>query len=60
MVLNGERPPKPATAEVLGLTPAVWELTKRCWRKKAAERPDASEVLVHLKGMSLPVCLEIS
>lgn len=49
---KGERPPKPASAEVLGLTPAIWELTTRCWLKKAAKRPDADEVLAHLEGMS--------
>lgn len=58
MVSKGERPLKPVSAEVLGLTPAVWELTKRCWLKKAVKRPDTSEVLAHLEGMSLPTYFE--
>lgn len=49
-VLGGERPPRPASAEVLGMTPAVWALTERCWRKNAARRPDTSEILAHLEA----------
>lgn len=56
MVLRGERPPKPASAEGLGLTPAVWELTIKCWHRKAAKRPSASEVLARLEGALLPTC----
>ena len=56
MVSRGERPPKPASAEVLGLTPAVWKLTKECWHKKAAKRPNTSEILARLEGMMLPTC----
>lgn len=54
MVLRGERPPKPASAEGLGLTPAVWELTIKCWHRKAAKRPSASEALARLEGALLP------
>lgn len=50
MVSKGDRPPKPASADVLGLTPAVWGLTKKCWHKKAAKRPGTSEILDHLEG----------
>lgn len=52
MVSRGERPPKPVFAQVVGLTPAIWELTMKCWQKKAAKRPGTSEVLAHLEGMS--------
>ncbi|KAF9641962.1 kinase-like protein, partial [Thelephora ganbajun] len=44
MVTRGERPPKLVSAKALGLTPAVWELTKRCWHKKPAKRPDTPEI----------------
>ncbi|KAF9646106.1 kinase-like protein [Thelephora ganbajun] len=50
MVARGERPSKPVSAEALGLTPAVWELTKRCWHKKSAKRPDTPEILAHLEN----------
>ena len=51
VVLKGQRPPKPPSAQPLGLTPAVWRLTRRCWLKNAAKRPDADEVLARLEGM---------
>ena len=54
MVSRGERPPKPVFAEVLGLTPALWELTIKCWHRKAAKRPNTSEVLARLEGALLP------
>lgn len=54
MVSSGERPSKPASAEVLGLTEEVWELTRKCWRGRASKRPNASEILDHLEGTSLP------
>ncbi|KAF9642617.1 kinase-like protein [Thelephora ganbajun] len=50
MVTRGKRPPKPASAKALGLTPAVWELAKRCWHKKPAKRPDTPEILAHLEN----------
>ncbi|KAF9651826.1 kinase-like protein [Thelephora ganbajun] len=50
MVTRGERPPEPVSAEALGLTPAVWELTKRCWHKKPAKRPNTSDILAHLEN----------
>ena len=53
-VTKGERPPKPITAEELGLTSAVWELTKRCWQKSPAKRPGTAEVLAYLESMSFP------
>ena len=53
MVTRGERPSKPATAEVFGLTPELWELTRRCWHEKPERRPDALKVLTRLESMSL-------
>lgn len=53
LVARGGRPPKPVSAETLGLSSAVWELTKRCWHKNPAKRPNSSEVLAYLEGMSL-------
>ncbi|KAF9643286.1 kinase-like protein [Thelephora ganbajun] len=52
MVARGKRPPKLVSAKALGLTPAVWELAKRCWHKKPAKRPDTLEILAHLEGIS--------
>ncbi|KAF9651816.1 kinase-like protein [Thelephora ganbajun] len=48
MVTRGERPPKPVSAKALGLNPAVWELTKRCWHKKPVKRPETPEILTRL------------
>ena len=56
-MLRGGRPPKPASAGVLGLTPDVWELTKKCWHKKAKKRPNTSEILAHLEGTLFPTLL---
>ncbi|KAF9647855.1 kinase-like protein [Thelephora ganbajun] len=59
MVAKGKRPPKPASAEALGLTPGVWELTKKCWHKKSSRRPDTSEILAHLESMLSPMYLNV-
>lgn len=59
VVARGERPPKPVPAEALGLTPAVWELTKMCWHNKPEKRPAASVVLAHLESMSLLMRLDV-
>ncbi|KAF9790526.1 kinase-like domain-containing protein [Thelephora terrestris] len=50
MLLKGTRPPKPESAEVLGLTPALWALTKKCWARNPAKRPDTSAILAHLEA----------
>ena len=57
MVTRGERPSKPASAEAFGLTPELWELTKRCWHEKAKRRPDSLKVLTRLESTSLPTRL---
>jgi len=59
LVARGRRPPKPVSGEALGLTPTIWELTKRCWHKNPAKRPDTSEILAYLEnkkvGLPLPL-----
>ena len=59
MVTRGERPPQPVHAEALGLTLAIWKLTKRCWHKAPGKRPDTPEILSRLESMSLSMCLNI-
>jgi len=49
MVMRGERPPWPVQAEALGLTPAIWKLTKRCWHKTPTKWPGTSEILACLQ-----------
>ena len=44
-VISGERPPKPKNAEKIGMTGAVWELMRECWRENRTKRPDISQVL---------------
>ena len=44
-VIFGERPPKPENAEEIGMTEAVWELIRECWREDRTERPVISEIL---------------
>ena len=56
-VANGGRPPKPVSAEALGLNAKVWELTKMCWHKNPKKRPDTSELLLQLESMSFSVCV---
>ena len=49
---NGERPPRPAYPT---FTDGLWALTKRCWDQEAHIRPQASEVLRILLGLSVPL-----
>lgn len=48
-ILNGIRPAKPERAVELGLSPAVWDLTQKCWDADPLERPVASELLEDLR-----------
>ena len=44
-VVDGERPPKPENAEDIGMTEAIWELMRECWKEDRVERPVMPEVL---------------
>ena len=44
-VISGERPPKPESAERIGMTGIVWNLLKECWREDRRTRPTISDVL---------------
>jgi len=44
-VISGERPPKPENAEEIGMTEAVWDLLRDCWKEDRTARPTATEVL---------------
>ena len=44
-VISGERPPKPENAESIGITEAVWDLVRECWREDRATRPNILNVL---------------
>lgn len=45
MMSRGERPPKPAGGEAIGLAPALWKLTEECWHQNPDKRPDIANVL---------------
>ena len=47
-VLRGRRPQKPKST-ALGITPAVWNVAKKCWRKSVQKRPEVREVLQELE-----------
>ena len=49
-VLRGRRPQKPQFTAP-GITPAVWNIAKKCWRAKAKERPELKEVLQELENI---------
>ena len=44
-VISGERPPKPENAEEIGMTEAVWDLIRDCWKEDRTARPTITEVL---------------
>lgn len=54
MILKGKRPPKPSHFETPEITPAVWEIAKKCWHEKAKERPEAKDVLQCLENLANP------
>ena len=54
MVPKGERPSKPRPFNAPGMTPAVWEIAKLCWRGKAKERPEVDTVLRRLENLADP------
>ena len=44
-VVEGERPLRPENAEEIGMTEAVWELMRECWKEDRTERPAMPEIL---------------
>ncbi|KAF9645573.1 kinase-like protein [Thelephora ganbajun] len=44
-VISGKRPPKPESAEEIGLTKVMWDLLGECWREDRTKRPNISEIL---------------
>lgn len=49
-LIEGERPPRPAHPS---FTPELWELMQRCWDQNPYLRPEISEVLGVLTGLSV-------
>ena len=49
--MNGERPPRPRGAEVLGLSDALWRMTESCWQGEPKDRLKSSEVVDLLREM---------
>lgn len=45
MMSKGERPPKPAGDDALGLVPSLWRLTEDCWNQNPERRPDITNVV---------------
>ena len=62
-VILGERPAKPEDAEKIGMTVDVWDLLRECWQEDLAVRPDITEVLELLRGITgerkIPTSLRI-
>ncbi|KAF9646793.1 kinase-like protein [Thelephora ganbajun] len=54
LISKGRRPPKPLSFEAPGITPAVWEIAKKCWHGKAKERPEVGAVLQSLENVADP------
>ena len=52
VTVNGEHPLWPAYPT---FTDGLWALTKHCWDQEAHIRPQASEVLQILLGLSVPL-----
>ncbi|KAF9444038.1 kinase-like protein [Macrolepiota fuliginosa MF-IS2] len=56
MMLEGERPSKPAPGHVAwtqwGLTEKTWRLMQQCWEDNPEERPTATEALEAVPGLS--------
>ena len=53
-VISGERPPKPENAESIGITEAVWDLVRECWREDRKTRPIIADILgrfCHITGV---------
>ena len=44
-VISGERPAKPENAEAIGITEAVWDLLKSCWKEDRTARASISDIL---------------
>ncbi|KAF9647925.1 kinase-like protein [Thelephora ganbajun] len=44
-VISGERPTKPGNAKQIGMTNAVWDLLRECWRDDRTKRPTISVIL---------------
>ena len=53
-VLRGKRPPKPRSFDAVGITPAVWNIAKKCWHQKAKERLKVNAVLEYLENLANP------
>ena len=43
-VISGERPAKPENAEEIGMTDALWNLLRECWKEDRTTRPDIRHV----------------
>ena len=51
-VISGERPPKPENSESIGITEAVWDLLRECWREDRATRPNILNVLGRFRSIT--------
>ena len=50
-IIDGERPSRPVHPS---FTSELWELIRRCWDQDPHLRPEVSEVLEVLAGLSVP------
>lgn len=60
MVCRGVRPPKPQSFDVLGISPAVWEIAEMCWHQEANQRPRVKAVLRCLEEIANLVSTQYS
>lgn len=52
-VLQGNRPPRPFEAGMLGLSDEIWDLMERCWADEPRIRPSLETVLQVLDGIDV-------
>jgi hypothetical protein len=52
-VKEGRRPLRPAhdLSQTRGLTDDIWHLIKTCWSQDSSERPEASQIVSHLRSL---------
>jgi serine/threonine protein kinase len=51
-VLSGNRPTKPCNAEEIGMTDVLWNLAEGCWMEDRTKRPDVSNILGRICGIT--------
>ena len=53
-VISGERPAKPENAEEVGMTDAVWNLLRECWKEDRTTRPTIGDIEDWIRDIAYP------